>query len=101
MTNDDIRQWVLDTVDEQTSVDDPITSKGQLKQRIRNYEHDVDDVIAAADELVAEDELFGWHGILAPTDDDILKAIIERERQFDLKRQLLIAKCNKLRKNHD
>jgi hypothetical protein len=110
MTNDTertrVEQWVLETVDEET---EPVadgeqdaegnvwTSAPHLRQNTEKFSTVVsswDDVEDAIDSLMADGELIYWHGLLAPTDPEHLKAAIENERQAKWPRQLLTGNLN-------
>lgn len=55
---------------------------------------DRDGVDAALDHLIASRRVYEWHGLLAPADEDHLRAIIENERMSDTPRRLLIGDVN-------
>jgi hypothetical protein len=51
------------------------------------------DAISALEEA---GEIIAWHGLLAPTTEDHLRAIIETETQSTVTRSLLVGRCNTL-----
>jgi hypothetical protein len=51
-------------------------------------------VDTALDSLISSREVYEWHGLLAPADEDHLRAIIENERMSDTPRRLLIGNVN-------
>ncbi|MFC7216528.1 hypothetical protein ACFQO4_20930 [Saliphagus sp. GCM10025334] len=53
------------------------------------------DVNQVIDQLVEQDEVFEWFGLLAPCTEEYLQAILENEAKADLSRQILVSKVNK------
>lgn len=75
------------------------TGSQQLKADTNRVDHvDRDDVAGAVSRLVDEGLVLYWHGLLAPATDEHLQAIIECEHESDAPRQILIGKCNRLRR---
>ncbi|WP_254831571.1 hypothetical protein [Haloglomus salinum] len=100
-----VEQYVLDEVERRT---DPVAegktnAHGPLWTSADGIRQDgdgegspwsPDHIRAAVQQLVDEDRLFGWHGLLAPATEEHLRAIVQREAQQDVTRTLLVAKAN-------
>ena len=91
------REFVREQVDARTSSDDPWTGKPILAQEAAKGNHGVAKAAVknAVDDLVADGELFYWHGLLTATDEASLQAVIEHERNAETPRKILIGKANR------
>lgn len=92
------QHWVIEQIRDLTSPGDPWTSRGHLRQEASksSHEFDRDAVDAAIEALIESGDLIGWHGPIALADTERLREIIERERESEFTRKLLVGKCNQL-----
>lgn len=75
------------------------TGSQQLKADTNRVDHvDRNDVAGSVSRLVDLGLVLYWHGLLAPATDEHLHAVIECEHESDAPRQILIGKCNRLRR---
>lgn len=102
------REWVRSRVDDLTEPEpDGIqhqssniwTSVDWMRNagRKSSIPFDRDELEEAVTQLGVEGELLTWHGLVAPTADDHLVAVIENERKADVTRTTLVAKANRMR----
>lgn len=100
-------EWVLDEVDQRVEpnpdgVQNTQSNVWTSRRRLRNdgrkssTPHDADAVVAAIDDLLDRGDLLSWHGLLAPTDDEHLRAIIGNENAADITRTSLLESCREL-----
>ena len=91
------RAFVWEFVKRESSPEDPWTGKPFVAQEAEKRSNDANkgEVKSAVERLVDEDELFYWHGLIARPTPEILHAIIEREREAETTRRLLIGKANR------
>lgn len=95
----DVDAWVLDTVDDTLQLKDDLWSSRShvLQEAVKTtVGHEKAAVREAIQRAIANDDLFHWHGLLAPADPDHLRAIIEYEQQADITRKLMVGEINKL-----
>ena len=91
------RAFVREFVGRESSPEDPWTGKPFVAQEAEKRSNDADkeEVKSAVEQLVDEDELLYWHGLIARPTPEILHAIIERERDAETTRKLLIGEVNR------
>lgn len=72
------------------------TAKRRLNEDGRKFSvhYSPEEIAGGADSLVADGELFGWHGLLAPMTKRSIRAIIENERKATITRSVLVGKAN-------
>ncbi len=97
-------QSVLTTVDELVTSSSPWTSRREVRQKSKNgtgktliplSKDETDRLIA---ELVEDGEIVYWHGWITLNNDQLLQTAIEKEREADVTRKILIGKLNKIRR---
>jgi len=89
----DLREQLLEAVDDQTSPDAPWTTTRAVAQAV---DVDADQVKGELQRAANADELLGWRGRYVPADVEHLVAVIERERDADTTRTLLVGRANRL-----
>jgi len=94
----EVYDWVLEAVADRTSPDSPWSSKGELRQARHKHDYDRDVVEHAIEEALENDDLLGWHGLLAPATPEGIEAVVEAEAQADITRTILVQKANRLRR---
>lgn len=98
----DVYQFVLATVEDTLGGNDkPLwSSRTQVLGEAVKSTNDFDKPAARAaiSRAIANDDLFHWHGLLAPADPDHLRKIIQAEQQADITRKIMIGQINKLLK---
>lgn len=96
----DVYAWVLDTVaDTLGGHDKPLwSSRTQVLAQAVKTTNSYDKAAAkrAINQAIDNDDLFLWHGLLAPADPEHLRKIIEAEREATITRKLMVGKINKL-----
>lgn len=72
------------------------TAKRRLNEDGRKFSvnYGPEEIAGAADSLVADSELFGWHGLLAPMTKESIQAIIRNEQEATITRTVLVGKAN-------
>lgn len=97
----DIREWIRERIESHIDLEDsseqtnPWSSKYHVRQDIQYHEFGRDEVVDEIEQMVAEGELIEWIGYVAPRREEVLRAIIETERQSSIPREILIGECNK------
>lgn len=73
------------------------TSKTHLNEGGRKFStpYSLEAIKAAAEELEATGDLFGWNGLLTAPTEDRLQTVLENEDQSDTTRAVLVSKTNK------
>jgi hypothetical protein len=89
----DLREELLDVIDERTSPDEPWISTRSLYQLVDASADEIKDELYRASN---RDELLEWRGKFAAADRDRLVAVIEAERDADATRRKLIGRANRL-----
>lgn len=103
MTDDEqsAYEWVLEDAHTPRAADNgPWTSEDHLIQQGVKAKHggftrdEIKDAISTA---LVRNELLSWHGLLAPVEEDVLRRIIEAEKEADITRKILVGKVNRYR----
>lgn len=96
----DVRQWVLDEVAERIGPNDPWTGKGVLVNHANKSATVVDgeEVADTVDDLIDEDELVYWHGLVTLQTVDATRDAVQWEvEEREITRSLLVGKLNTAR----
>lgn len=93
-------EWVLQDAEENARAKSagPWTSEDHLLQqgvKPKNGGFSRDEIKDAISQALVQNELIGWHGLLARTTEEKLREIIEAEKEADITRQILIGKVNR------
>lgn len=92
-----IAQWILDTVAEYSSVEDPWVDPATVIDQAEQQTLETHSVDIAIGQCIERGDLYRYDGRLAPTDEATLTAICERERESDEPDRELVAEINELR----
>lgn len=106
--SDEAIEWVYRRIDEltepepdgiQNGTGNIFTGIGLMRNDGRKDSTSVtkEEVERAVEELRDQEEILYWHGLIAPTSDEHLLAVIENERKTGFPRTGLISKANRLR----
>lgn len=87
-------QRVLDMIEAASTPDSPWTAKNHLAQDAGAADLERGFVQTAVDDAVSRGDAFGWHGLVAAMDVDVLRAIVEKELEADITRQVLVGNLN-------
>jgi len=77
------------------------TSVGYLRQQAPKpaTDYSKENLQPLIDGLESKEKIINWFGLIAPTTEEHLKAIIDNERMSDEPRKILIGQCNRLVKS--
>lgn len=95
--DDDVYEWVLTMADEFTIGEKPWSSREHILQERHKQDYSKEAVESAISHGLINNDLIEWHGLLAPTEEDNLQAILDYEAAANNPRRLLIQKVNRLR----
>lgn len=95
----DLVEAVLAIVEEETSVEDPWTDRGDIVEYAYVDGYDDEDAIRGAIQAAVDaGRLFSWHGLIVLGEDDRLRAMQEEEARKDYTRRILMRKATKHRR---
>jgi hypothetical protein len=93
---DHLSSFVLETVSDLSTPDDPWTSPQAVVQEGRTEGYDKAALKSTLARLVADEQIFSWHGPITAMEDDVLRGVIEHELEQEEPRKIMIGVINRI-----
>lgn len=90
------REFTREYVEDHTSVDSPWTSVRSVEYAARKEKSGVDrsDIRPAVDEMLDDETLYGWFGLITLSEEELLSAIVQQEARADITRKMMVGELN-------